>query len=101
MMVAPGIPARVAARLAATSAGMPDVEIATGTVEGNAVLGATAAPSHRCGAAAGAGLFAATTVAAGTLFAAGVVAAPLAAGAPREARPAIEVPTTLANAMPV
>lgn len=97
-MVAPGIPARVAARLAATSAGMPAAEISTGTVEGNAALGATGVAAR---AAAGAGLFAATTVAAGALFAAGVVAAALAAGAPREARPAMEVPTTLANAMPV
>ncbi len=47
IMVAPGIPARVAARLAATSAGMPAAEIATGTGEGNAALGATR--RRRCG----------------------------------------------------
>ena len=97
-MVAPGIPARVAARLAATSAGMPAAEISTGTVEGNAALGVT--PGVAARAAPGAGLFAATTVAAGPLFAAGSSQHPR-RGSPREARPAIEVPTTLANAMPV
>jgi hypothetical protein len=101
IMVAPGILARVAARSAAASAGMPAADIATGTAEGNAALGATGvAGGVAAGAAAGAGLFGATTVAAGNLFAAGV-AAPLAAGAPRKARPAMELPTKLANAIPV
>lgn len=101
-MVAPGILARVAARSAAASAGMPAADIATGTAGGDAALGATGvAGGVAAGAAAGAGLFGATTVAAGNLFAARAVAAPLAAGAPRKARPAMELPTKLANAIPV
>jgi hypothetical protein len=40
-------------------------------------------------------------VAAGGLFAAGVVTGLLAAGAPRKARPAMELPAKLANAIPV
>ena len=54
MMVAPGIPARVAARLAATSAGMPVDEIAIGTADGNAAWGATGVAGGGA-AAAGAG----------------------------------------------
>ena len=83
-MVAPGIPARVAARLAATSAGMPAAEIATGTAEGNAALGATgvAAP-RRCWGR----VVRRHHGRRGALFAAGVVAAPVAAGAPRKQIP--------------
>ena len=96
------IGARNAARLAATSAGMPAAEISNGTAEGNAVLGATGVAGRvAAGAAAGAGLFAATTDAAGALFAAGVIAPLLAAGAPRKPRPAMELPAKPANAMPV
>ena len=104
MMVAPGMLAMVAARLAATSAGMPSAGIASGTAEGNAALVAAGgagggARAVAAGAAAGAGLFGATMVAAGALFAAGLVTGLLAMGAPRKARPAMELPTKLDNAM--
>ena len=87
IIVAPGIAARVAARLAATSAGMPAAEISNGAAEANAALGAAGVGGGIADAAApGAGLFAATTVAAGALFTVDVIAPLFAAGAPREAK---------------
>ena len=81
---------------------MPAAEISNGAAEGNAALGAAGVGGGIADAAAPrAGLFAATTVAAGALFAVDVIAPLFAAGAPREPRPAMELPAKPANAIPV